>query len=174
MKPYYQHGGIAIYHGDCREIMPQLNLKVDVVITDPPYSSGGAMRSDRNLATADKYRLTGTVKVDPDFSGDNRDQRSFMFWCSDWMAQSLAQTRRGGALLCFIDWRNLPCVIDAVQVGGWVYRGILAWDKTEGARRGLVERAGSVLWIRDHGSGFQRGEGVRLSGLRRELIGVRA
>lgn len=36
MKPYYEHAGITIYHGDCREILPQLP-KVDLVLTDPPY-----------------------------------------------------------------------------------------------------------------------------------------
>jgi len=37
MKPYYDDGkGIVIYHGDCREILPQLP-KVDLVLTDPPY-----------------------------------------------------------------------------------------------------------------------------------------
>ena len=36
MKPYYEHGGITIYHGDCREILPQLD-PVDLVLTDPPY-----------------------------------------------------------------------------------------------------------------------------------------
>lgn len=36
MTPYYEHGGIAIYHGDCREILPTLD-KVDLVLTDPPY-----------------------------------------------------------------------------------------------------------------------------------------
>lgn len=34
--PYYSEGGITIYHGDCREILPLLD-PVDVVITDPPY-----------------------------------------------------------------------------------------------------------------------------------------
>jgi site-specific DNA-methyltransferase (adenine-specific) len=34
--PYYDHGGITIYHGDCREILPLLP-KVDLVLTDPPY-----------------------------------------------------------------------------------------------------------------------------------------
>jgi hypothetical protein len=24
MKPYYEHAGITIYHGDCREVLPQL------------------------------------------------------------------------------------------------------------------------------------------------------
>lgn len=37
-------------------------------------------------------------------------------------------------MFTFIDWRNLPCMIDAVQIGGWVYRGIIPWDKTEAAR----------------------------------------
>jgi site-specific DNA-methyltransferase (adenine-specific) len=41
LKPYYEHGGIAIYHGDCREILPQLPL-VDAVVTDPPYGCGYA------------------------------------------------------------------------------------------------------------------------------------
>ena len=35
MKPYYEHGGITIYHGDCREVMP--GLEADVVVADPPY-----------------------------------------------------------------------------------------------------------------------------------------
>jgi len=36
VKPYYEHAGITIYHGDCREILPTLP-KVDLVLTDPPY-----------------------------------------------------------------------------------------------------------------------------------------
>jgi site-specific DNA-methyltransferase (adenine-specific) len=36
VKPYYQDDFATIYHGDCREILPQLP-KVDLVLTDPPY-----------------------------------------------------------------------------------------------------------------------------------------
>lgn len=36
MKPYYEHAGVTIFHGDCREILPQIEA-VDHVITDPPY-----------------------------------------------------------------------------------------------------------------------------------------
>lgn len=35
MKPYYQDDYATIYHGDCREILPQVS--VDVLVTDPPY-----------------------------------------------------------------------------------------------------------------------------------------
>lgn len=41
MKPYYEHGGITIYHGDCREVLPQLS-GVCCAVTSPPY---GAIRS---------------------------------------------------------------------------------------------------------------------------------
>lgn len=38
MKPYYEHNGITIYHGDCREVLPSLpDQSVDLVITDPPF-----------------------------------------------------------------------------------------------------------------------------------------
>ena len=38
IPPYYQHGGVTIYLGDCLEVMPHLS-KVDLVLTDPPYGT---------------------------------------------------------------------------------------------------------------------------------------
>lgn len=35
MKPYYEHAGVTIYHGDCREILPQ--LAADSIVTDPVW-----------------------------------------------------------------------------------------------------------------------------------------
>src|SRR5688572_23557994 len=35
-KPFYEHGGITIYHGDCREVLPTL-LGEFAVVSDPPY-----------------------------------------------------------------------------------------------------------------------------------------
>jgi len=40
MKPYYDHNGITIFLGDCREILP--TIKADCVVTDPPYGIGFA------------------------------------------------------------------------------------------------------------------------------------
>ena len=130
MKPYYEDGFVTIYHGDAREVLREWpGPSVDLILTDPPYSSGGFTRGDRSATTTHKYQSSDGQKVYRDFSGDNRDQRSFTLWCSDWMAQGLTVTRPGGALLCCIDWRNLGCVIDAVQVGGWVYRALVPWAK---------------------------------------------
>jgi DNA modification methylase len=39
VKPYYDEGGITIYHADCRDVLPTLD-PVDLVLTDPPYGIG--------------------------------------------------------------------------------------------------------------------------------------
>lgn len=39
MQPYYDHGGIQIFLGDCREILPSLG-RFDLLLTDPPYGIG--------------------------------------------------------------------------------------------------------------------------------------
>ncbi len=52
MKPYYDHGGITIYHGDGREILP--SLVVDAIVTDPPFGTnehGGYGRRQLGLET---------------------------------------------------------------------------------------------------------------------------
>jgi DNA modification methylase len=44
MKPYYEHAGIAIYHGDARAVLPLLPKK-DLLLTDPPYGIGASRRA---------------------------------------------------------------------------------------------------------------------------------
>jgi site-specific DNA-methyltransferase (adenine-specific) len=92
------------------------------------------MRCDRNQKTSVKYQNSDTVNIRHEFSGDNRDQRSFLIWCDLWMRECLACCRAGAAIVTFVDWRQLPTMIDAVQVAGWVYRGLNVWDKTECSR----------------------------------------
>jgi adenine-specific DNA-methyltransferase len=48
-RPYYERDGIALYHGDCREILPQFPPETfDLILTDPPYlvSYSGRWGSD--------------------------------------------------------------------------------------------------------------------------------
>ncbi|NJQ04251.1 DNA-methyltransferase [Streptomyces lonarensis] len=35
--PYYADDQVALYLGDCREVLPALGLTADLVLTDPPY-----------------------------------------------------------------------------------------------------------------------------------------
>src|SRR3990167_6960461 len=51
VKPYYEHAGITIYHGDCREILPTLG-PADHLISDPPYSAESHAMHDSGKAWA--------------------------------------------------------------------------------------------------------------------------
>ncbi len=121
----------------------------DLVLTDVPYSSGGAFRGDRTAATDDKYTQSQSRGRRPDFEGDTRDARSFLAWCTLWMSEALRVTRPGGIFATFIDWRMLPILTDAVQAGGWVWRGVAVWDKTEGSRPrigGMRNQCEFIVW----------------------------
>lgn len=106
----------------------------DLVMADAPYSSGGAMRGDRMIATTMKYQQTGQALKRPDFSGDNRDQRSFLAWCALWIHEALRVAKPGAPICLFTDWRQLPITTDALQVGGAIWRGVVPWNKTEATR----------------------------------------
>ncbi|NOY92104.1 MAG: site-specific DNA-methyltransferase [Deltaproteobacteria bacterium] len=72
MEPYYEHGGITIYHGDCREVLP--GIEADAVVTDPPYGTGERLRVDGEFAR----------------TGQGWDE-----WRTDWLPQLKA-----GAVFC--------------------------------------------------------------------------
>lgn len=64
VRPYYDHGGIRIYLGDCREILPTLVLgsapeKFDLLLTDPPYGMGWASDNATRFtpATGERARM---------------------------------------------------------------------------------------------------------------------
>lgn len=122
-----------IIAGDALAILPTLDPDtVDAVICDPPYNSGGRTAADRKRTTRDKYttgRPGDLARELPEFLGDNRDQRSWLTWCSLWLSECLRTTVPGGSLLMATDWRQLPAASDAVQVAGWTWRGVVAWVK---------------------------------------------
>ena len=68
MTPYYEYKGITIYHGNCLEILPELNRPVDLLLSDPQYGINvvkvkkgehfgtiGGIRKGRMRAKTKKY-----------------------------------------------------------------------------------------------------------------------
>ncbi|WP_272971645.1 DNA-methyltransferase [Comamonas terrigena] len=129
-------GGATLIRGDALRVLPHLS-QVDALITDPPYSSGGMVRSDRMQSPLQKYVQGGSSEAaahNVNFSGDNRDQRSWTFWCTAWLSLARQLLRPGGYSMVFTDWRQLPALTDAFQSGGLVWRGLVPWDKTNSSR----------------------------------------
>lgn len=130
------HQGLAeLRLGDSLSVLRELDsASVDAVVTDPPYSSGGTFPGQRQRDPQEKYVQSGQKHVAPSFAGDTRDQRAHRYWCALWLSQCLRVAKPGSPIVVFTDWRQLPTTVDALQAGGWTWRGIVPWNKTEGCR----------------------------------------
>lgn len=150
MEPCYSGDRVTLYNADALAVLASLpTASADALITDPPYSSGGLVRGDRTQGAASKYVGFGSKGgTHADFTGDNRDQRSYGYWASLWLGEALRVVRPGGVVLLFTDWRQLPATSDAMQSGGWVWRGIVPWVKpfARPIRGRFKSQAEYVLW----------------------------
>ncbi len=73
MKPYYKDNYCTIYHGDCRDILLELDM-VECVITDPPYSEhthskqwiGAALTAAGNKRVSTAHKSLGFDALTPE------------------------------------------------------------------------------------------------------------
>lgn len=148
MTPIYDSPWSTLYVGDALSTLRELPAaSVDAVVADPPYCSGGITAADRTGQTArHKYVSTNATHALPGFDGDQRDQRSYTYWCTLWLTECLRLAKPRGVCLVFTDWRQLPATSDALQAAGWVWRGLVVWHKP-GARphRGRFANAAEYL-----------------------------
>lgn len=141
--------GWTLLHGDTLSIVRAFKPGVfDAVITDPPYASGGTKPSEKNRTTTQKYSSMRADKALPDFDGDQKDQRSWTRWMAEWLSDVRKACKAGAVLCVFIDWRMAPCLSDAIQWAGWIWRGQVVWDKmTSRPQKGRYRQQSEyMLW----------------------------
>jgi site-specific DNA-methyltransferase (adenine-specific) len=117
-------GRVQLYLGDCRDVLPALG-KVELVITDPPYSSGARTDSERQVRGA----MLRSMEDADWFSHD-----AMTTWGFSWFIRSVFADLRqsiipGGHLYCFIDWRNTPNVYGMLEACGYRVNHCLVWAK---------------------------------------------
>lgn len=146
---------------------------IDMLVTDPPYCSGGLHRAARTQSTSQKYMHSTSQDLYADFDFDNMDQRSWLFWCQMWLGGAYRAMKPGGMLVCFIDWRQLPALTDAIQAAGFTWRGVAVWDKTTGRSRpragGFTAQAEFIVWAT---KGAMRRHNVYLPGVFQCKLGI--
>ena len=114
MTPYYDHGGIKIFHGDCREILPHLD-PVDLVLTDPPWiaRSGKITRKSGGVAKvvspSEGIGYGSIGKFDPS-------------------VLSLAFQKTKADILVICGYKELGRVIGCLEP----IRGVFVWHKPNG------------------------------------------
>src|SRR3972149_4314105 len=99
MTPHYEHGGLTIYHGDCREVMAQLPANsVDAIVSAPPYGISFMGRSwDHAVPGID-------------------------FWKA-----ALRVVKPGGHMCAFGGTRLYHRLMCAIEDAGWEVRDCLMW-----------------------------------------------
>ena len=130
MKPYYEHKGITIYHGDTLTGLAELGGSlagcVDAVVTDPPYASGA--RTEAAKATSGAM-VRGARWASKPIENDQMTSTGFI-----WLMRQVCFAVRpmiidGGSLLAFIDWRQWPNLVGAVETTNMRVNGMVVWDK---------------------------------------------
>lgn len=107
--PYYDDGTVTIYHGDCRDILPTLD--VEVIVTDPPYG----IAWDCDYAGRGMGRFAASASYAPVHGDDEPFDPSWLFERT---------TAKGFVLFGANHYANqLP------PSPGW-----LVWDKTGNGR----------------------------------------
>jgi len=98
MTPYYDDGQCVIYHGDCRDLIGELDF--DVIVTDPPYGISldtdysAIVRTGSNAARFDKGRKAKGGKAHKGIAGDTEpfDPSPLLRWpCAMFGANHYAQ-----------------------------------------------------------------------------------
>lgn len=141
MTPYYQDAAVTLYCGDCREVLPGLELDGAVVLTDPQYGidhpTDYASRGRGKLAACTDY---------PRIHGDNKPfdpaiiltlARPSIIWGANHFASRLPDS--GGWLVwdkerpddldqatCELAWTN--CV-KGVRRFRWLWNGMMRASK---------------------------------------------
>jgi len=110
-------GDAESHLGDCLEILPTLG-KVDAVVTDPPYSSGGFQEAGR---------AQGSIgdRAGSKIAFDNLSTRGY----GRLMRRVLLSCPTADEVYLFTDWRMWLEAFDAVEDGGFRVRAMIVWDK---------------------------------------------
>jgi site-specific DNA-methyltransferase (adenine-specific) len=103
IRPYYEQDGITIYHGDCREILPE--IQSGIVVTDPPYGMKKAAW-DSIVPVSEWLPLARNIGPVLLFCGviGMRDYPP-ADWTLAWVR--LGSTQRNGALRGFNNWEPI-------------------------------------------------------------------
>jgi site-specific DNA-methyltransferase (adenine-specific) len=126
VTPYYDDGTAAIYHGDVLDVLTDLDVAVDAVVTDPPYASG--TRHEASKSSSGAMLRAGRFSDRP-IELDQMTTTGFV-----WLLRAVACGVRpmlvdGGSFLSFIDWRQWPNLVGALETTNLRVQGMVVWDK---------------------------------------------
>ena len=112
MKPYYEDSQATIYHADSIECLTELRDSFDLVVADPPYTTGIASFGEDSKASG-----WGDIMNSAHFNAA---------WLRE--CRRLLENKQGAAWV-FNSWRSLPILARTSYEIQWAICSVLIWDK---------------------------------------------
>lgn len=125
--PYYSDERATLYHGDALAVLREMSDEsVDVILTDPPFSSGGRRENARSI----RKSMIRSTEDDAWIAGDAMSTAGFLWTMREIGWEARRVLKPGGHLLSFIDWRMAPNLSAALESADLRQHPMLVWDKT--------------------------------------------
>ena len=126
MTPYYECDGSVLYHGDCLDVLAQLEPdSVDSIVTDPPYGLGfmGVKWDTYGDGKGRSHaRKPGGVEL---IRG--KENRKYQETSRVWFIEALRVAKPGAHLLAFGGTRTFHRLACAIEDAGWELRDTIMW-----------------------------------------------
>ena len=123
VKPYYQSdtGNNILYHGDCMELLPLLNGRVDVVFADPPYflSNGGFSVQSGKIVSVNKGEWDKGISIDDMYAFNMK-----------WIGLCREVLTNNGTIWVSGTYHNIFSVANALASLGFKILNVITWAKT--------------------------------------------
>lgn len=108
MEPYYEHAGITLYHGDAREVLPNVG-SVSSMITDPPYGIVNKFGSQTGSAKEGSRAL--------EFDWDDPEITATVV---EVLAMGLRRVDPKGSVFCFCGGDQFGLVMSTIRSHGFI------------------------------------------------------
>lgn len=129
LKPYYNAGGITIYHGDALDVLDALTeagTTIDAAVMDPPYASGARTEAKKPSSGAMVRGARWNAKP---IENDQMTTAGFV-WLMRMVFRGVARLLPdGGSVACFIDWRQWGNLLGAAESVNLRVNQMVVWDK---------------------------------------------
>lgn len=127
IKPYYEEPGIVIYHGDCLETLHALEgSRFRAVCMDPPYASG--TRTEASKGSSGAMVRGGRWAAKP-IENDQMTTSGFIWLMRETCFAFRDMLGAGDSVFSFIDWRQWPNLLGAIESTNLRANGMIVWDK---------------------------------------------
>jgi site-specific DNA-methyltransferase (adenine-specific) len=126
IDPYYVDEYVTLYHGDCINVIRGLTTEISAIVTDPPYASGSRTESSRPSSGA--MVRNARFKARP-IENDQMTTTGFVWLIRETVLAAKPMLAQGGAVLSFIDWRQWPQLVGALETCNLRVQNMVVWDK---------------------------------------------